>query len=144
MGVFLLVVCFIIYFILTLKIHGFPYGTGFMGIHGLSLKGFFVRWSNYFLTIVMSLSLIAIMPNKKLWFTQLGTRTMNVYLLHMAIVFPICWYFLKPYMHYWWGYVLYIVVVPLFVSVCLFSEFIDKRMQVLLTLPQRFLRKKGM
>ena len=68
---------------------------------GDNFQRFFVRWLNYLLTIVMFISLIASMPNKKLWFTKFGTRTMNVYLLHMAV--------------------------PLLLSACLFSEFIDKK-----------------
>lgn len=136
-GILLMGVCFIIYFSLTQKFSGFSFGANFKSMHGLNSTLFFVRWLNYLLTIVMSISLIAVMPNKKLWFSQFGTRTMNVYLLHMAVVIPICWILLKPYMSYWFGYVLYIMVVPLLLSACLFSEFIDKKMQVVLSMPQR-------
>lgn len=125
------------YCLLTAKFYGFPYGTGFMGTHGMNLFAFGARWANYILTIVMSISLIAIMPNKKYWFTKFGTRTMNVYLLHMAIVFPVCWYLLRPYMHYWYGYILYAVVVPSIIVVLLFSDFVDRNMQFVLSLPKR-------
>ena len=67
---------------------------------------------------------------------------MNVYLLHMAIVFPVCWYLLRPYMHYWYGYILYAVVVPSIIVVLLFSDFVDRNMQFVLSLPKRLFQGK--
>ncbi|OWV16419.1 hypothetical protein B7990_11810 [Fibrobacter sp. UWB4] len=142
MGYVLMFFCLLAYFFISLKFYGFSYGTGFTETHGFNLLVFGMRWTNYALTTVMSVSLIAIMPNKKYWFTQYGTRTMNVYLLHMSIVFPVCWCFLRPFMHCWYGYVSYAVLVPLFVIFLCFSDFVDKEMKKVLLVPKRlFLRK---
>lgn len=125
-----------------MKVNGFPYGTGFMGCHGMHINGFVFRWVNYILTILMSLSLIAIMPNKKYCFSCFGTRTMNVYLLHMAFVFPLCWFLLKPYMNCLLGYALNIIVIPTLVCAFLFSEFVDRKMQIILSMPRKMLQVK--
>ena len=141
MSFILMLFSLVSYCLLTVKFYGFPYGAGFMRTHGVNLFAFGARWANYVLTVIMSISLIAIMPNKKYWFTKFGTRTMNVYLLHMTIVFPVCWYLLRPYMHCWYGYVLYVAVVPAVVVILLFSDFVDKKMHAVLSLPERILYK---
>ena len=142
LGLFCMVICVFIYILLTMKVNGFPYGTGFMGCHGMHMNGFVFRWVNYILTILMSLSLIAIMPNKKYYFSCFGTRTMNVYLLHMAFVFPLCWFLLKPYMNSLLGYALNIIVIPTLVCAFLFSEFVDRKMQIILSMPRKMLQVK--
>lgn len=124
------------YVFLCLKWDGFCYGTGFMGTHGLSLYGAFKKWMNYILVVAMSLSVIKLMPNREYGFSRFGSRTMNVYMLHMIIVFLMSWNLLKPVMHEWYGYILYVVVVP---ALCLFlySRTVDSFMKRILGLPDR-------
>lgn len=119
---------------------GFCYGTGFMHVHGLSITGFVSKWLNFALCVALSISVIALMPNRKLPFSKYGSRTMTVYMLHMSIVFPLCWVLLRPVMFEWYGYVLYIVGVP-FVCAFLFNEKVDSIMKVILSLPDRIFNK---
>lgn len=124
----------IIYIVLCYLKHGFCYGTGFMSSHGFSVVGFLSRWLNYGLSTIMAICLIMIVPNKEIMITKYGTRTMNVYLLHMSIIFPICWWLMRPIMHEWYGYCMYIVVVPT-ICLLLFSKTVDKIMKPILSLP---------
>lgn len=61
----------------------------FIIFYGLNEYGLFVTWGLYLIRIVASTCLIAIVPNKNYWFSKYGSRTMNAYLLHMLIIFPI-------------------------------------------------------
>ena len=128
------------YLILCYFRPGFCYGTGFMHVHGLSITGFVSKWLNFALCVALSISVIALMPNRKLPFSKYGSRTMTVYMLHMSIVFPLCWVLLRPVMYEWYGYVLYIVGVP-FVCAFLFNEKVDSIMKVILSLPDRIFNK---
>lgn len=134
--VFLL--CHVAYFLLCYRFPCFCYGTGFGGSHGLSLVGFAFKWTNFIMTLTMSICLMMVMPNKELGFSRYGSRTMNVYMLHMAIIFPLSWYYLRPVMDEWYGYLLYVVVVP---SLCLilFSKRVDDVMKIILSLPNKLL-----
>ena len=53
---------------------------------------------------------------------------MNVYLLHMTIVFILCWGIGIKFMTEWYGYVFMIVIVPL-ICMMLFSYPVDKLMR---------------
>lgn len=82
------------------SVYCFPgccYETGFMNSHGLSIFGLIARWLTYAINILLSIGFIMIMPNRKIWFTRFGTRTMNVYMLHMSLIFPLCWCALTSY-----------------------------------------------
>lgn len=128
----------LLYLLLTYLFPGFCYGSGFMSSHGMSLFGFASRLMSYILNFALCFFLIAIMPDRKLWFSKYGTRTMNVYLLHMSIVFPVCWYIMRPYMHEWYGYLIYMIIVPL--ACCLlFSEKVDQLMKLFLNMPNKLI-----
>ena len=116
------------YEVLTYKIPGLCYLTGFTAHHGLSIPGFIMRWTTYILNILLSFAAIMIMPNKKFWFTKYGCRTMNVYLLHMTVVLILCWGIGINFMTEWYGYVIMIALVPLF-CMALFSSPVDKLMR---------------
>lgn len=128
----------LLYLLLTYLFPGFCYGSGFMSSHGMSLFGFASRLMSYILNFALCFFLIAIMPDRKLWFSKYGTRTMNVYLLHMSILFPVCWYIMRPYMHEWYGYLIYMIIVPL--ACCLlFSEKVDQLMKLFLNMPNKLI-----
>lgn len=119
--------------------NGFCYGTGFMQYHGMSLIGFICKWSNFILCLLLSVLVIMAMPNRKIWFSQYGSRTMNVYMLHMSIIFPFCWLLMRPIMNEWYGYILYSCGVPM-LCVLLFCKKIDYFMRPVLSLPDRIFR----
>ena len=87
----------------------------------------------------MSVCVILLMPNKQYSITRYGARTMNVYMLHMSIVFPLSWYCLRPIMDEWYGYVLYIIAVPTLCSF-LFSQEVDRFMKSILSLPDKIIK----
>ena len=132
--------CIIMYIVLTMKFHGFCYGTGFMSSHGFSILGLVSRWLNYLLCIIMSWSVIMIVPKYNTWFTQYGKRTMNVYMLHMAVIFILSFYMCRPVKHEWYAYILCIFVTPTICSL-LFSKKIDQVMSKVLNLPCLFINK---
>lgn len=107
--------------------------------YGLSIIGFISKWGNFILTLVMSVCVILLMPNKQYSITRYGARTMNVYMLHMSIVFPLSWYCLRPIMDEWYGFVLYIIAVP---TLCtfLFSQEVDRFMKSILSLPDKIIK----
>lgn len=112
---------------------GVVYKTGFTGGFGLSLKGLILRAFTYLMCIAMCFCVIYAMPDRKFWFSKYGNRTMNVYLLHMIIVFPCTWYIGALIKDTWYGHVFLIVCVPLLCMV-LFSEKVDRVMRKILLL----------
>ena len=134
----LMIIFTMVYIICCYYHYGFCYGTGFMSSHGFSLMGFINRWLNYILTLGMSVCMIMMIPNKQTVISAFGSRTMNVYLLHMSIIFPMCWWLMRPFMHEWYGYCLYVFIVP---GVCslLFSKRIDSIMKPILSYPDKLM-----
>lgn len=120
-----------IYLVANVLHPGIVYGTGFVSGFGLSISGMLIRIFTIMMCMAMCLSLIIAVPNKEYWFTKYGSRTMNVYLLHMLIVFPICWYFTAPIHDTWYGIAINAIGVPLLCTT-LFSERIDNLMRSLL------------
>ena len=133
----LFVLLTITYIVLCYYHNGFCYGTGFMGSHGLSLKGLSFRWLNYILVLIMSVCVIMFCPNRRIAITKYGSRTINVYLLHMSIIFPMCWWVMRPIMHDWYGYLIYLFAIPAVCSL-LFSSLIDSIMNPILSYPERY------
>lgn len=71
--------------------HGLAYKSGFyieMGTTTLHILFFFM---NYVFVSLIAILIIFSTPNIKFRFTHYGERTMSVYLLHMLIVFPLCY-----------------------------------------------------
>lgn len=110
---------------------GVVYETGLTYNPGLSLYHWVLRLGTYAVNLLMCICLIIIVPDKPLWFTKFGARTMNAYMLHILIVFPLSWLVLLPYMHEWWGYAAYVIGTPL-VCCILFSKPIARIMNKVL------------
>lgn len=121
----------VIYIILQSYKPGIVFHTGFTTGYSLSLLGGLSRLFTYMICIAMSIAMIVIMPNKELWFSKYGTRTMNVYLLHMCIVFPLCWYISEPFRNDLSAYILSLLIVPLLCCL-LFSKPVDSFMKKVL------------
>ena len=71
--------------------------TPFKGYASPSIRELYLRVTlriiGFIGSIVISFCFLFIVPNKKTFYTHLGEHTLNVYLLHMFIVFPIIWIF---------------------------------------------------
>lgn len=62
---------------------------------------------------IMSFCILLFIPNKEYAITKFGRNTFAAYVLHMSIIFPICWIYGIPYMNTWYGWIIYMVVTPL-------------------------------
>lgn len=62
---------------------------------------------------IMSFCVLLFFPNKQYAITPYGRNTFAPYVLHMCLVYPICWRFCIPYMNTWYGYMINMVVTPL-------------------------------
>ena len=62
---------------------------------------------------VLSICILLFTPDKKYITTKLGSRTLAPYLLHMCIVFPICWTIGLPYINTWYGIIIYMIATPI-------------------------------
>lgn len=80
-AVFVMSICILIYVIAQTSFPGIVFATGFTNGYGLHLSGLIFRLFTQIMCIIMSLSMILIIPNKQFWFTRYGSKTMNVYLL---------------------------------------------------------------
>lgn len=60
----------------------FPYSQ----LNGLGYPKFMIGILTYILAIIISICILVLIPDKKLIFTSLGSRTMNVYVLHGFII----------------------------------------------------------
>lgn len=60
----------------------FPYSQ----LDGLGYPKFMISILTYILAIIISICILALIPNKKLVFTSLGSRTKNVYIFHGFII----------------------------------------------------------
>lgn len=120
----LLLLCFLVFYLVQSHYGNFCYVTGFLNYHGFSIAGMFQKWLAIILTGLMSICVIELMPEKEYCFSGLGSRTMYAYLLHMSVIFPLSWGLFRPIMNEWYGYIVYVILVPALCLV-LFSRYIS-------------------
>ena len=77
-----------------------------------------------FMCIALSVCALLIVPNKRRWYSSMGARTKTPYLLHMSIVFPICWVFGIPLVNSSYGIAIFMIITPV-LCLWLFSEKAD-------------------
>ena len=123
-----LICCLCVFYIIESMLTDFCYQTGFMNSHGLSIIGGIERWLAFILVSLMSICTIVLTPDRKCILSTMGTRTMYANMLHMAIIFPLCWGVLNSVMFEWYGYFAYIIIVPM-ICLILFSRPISTMFQ---------------
>lgn len=99
--------------------------------YGLNLQKALEKWIMLFLGMVGCTCLIIIFPDKEYRFTKYGSRTMNVYLLHVIPIFVICWGLLYDFRYEWYGLATLFVGVPLLCTL-FFSAHVDRIMKKVL------------
>lgn len=99
--------------------------------YGFNYHAALVKWSMCLLRVIVCVCVIICIPNKKYWCSDYGSRTLNVYLLHMIPVFLLSWGILYPFRYEWWGVISLVIVVPLLCTMFL-SERVDRFMKKLL------------
>lgn len=126
-----LLICILIYVLIVTVYPQAVYDTGMVSNPGFSLSRWVLRCFTYVINTIMIMCLIFITPDKSFWITKYSSRTLNVYMLHMSVVFPLCWLIMPEFMFKWFGYLFGLLVVPA-ISCVLFSKPIDKIMNILL------------
>ena len=81
----------IIYMLMAILFDRFAYSSGFYIMPTFSIKQVFYLLTSYIFIGAICLFLINITSKKELYITKFGSRSMNVYLLHMLVVFPLSW-----------------------------------------------------
>lgn len=72
-------------------VKGFAYKSGFYLAPSSSMITVFQFFISYVFIMTICVALIQSVPNKALKISVFGSRTLNVYLLHMLVVFPVCY-----------------------------------------------------
>ena len=130
-GVILLISVFVIWWAIIYFFPGHTIATGFNGGFG-SFRGLILRIALQVTILVTGYLVLRIFPNKELWFTKYGTRTMNVYLLHAIIVLPFAFQVFPPFAEANWWLRILMIIVPTTLCIPLFSKRVDKLMRTLL------------
>lgn len=86
--------------------------TTFAHHYELLWQGIAVRALTYVACAILSITLILSMPNKQFWFTKYGSRSLTPYILHPLLLLIFCWNLAIPIMDKWYGYVFYMLVIP--------------------------------
>ena len=94
--------------------------------------GMILRMALQATILITGYLVIRLFPNKELWFTRYGVRTMNVYLLHSIIVLPFAYQVFPPFAEADWFERVMMIVLPTSLCLPLFSNVIDKIMKRLL------------
>ena len=127
-----LIFSIVVYLFLCWFIKGLSYSSGFYLVPHMSLYSILCFVVNYLFIGLICYFIIRVTPNKKFVWSAYGGRTMNVYLLHMLLVFPISYGIFSqlPYTLLW--IVLNVFIVP-FMSIFFFGDRIDKVMNCILS-----------
>lgn len=85
----LLLITLLLYVACCVKSEGLAWKSGLYIAFDSSLKDLTHMYLSYFFMLLISFLVIFSTPDRHYRFTCYGERTMNVYLLHMVIVFPL-------------------------------------------------------
>ena len=130
-------ICFsILFFIIgfNLCVRSIPYirqYDSFTKYYGLNYYAMIVKWGLYTLRLIACFCLIVLCSNKRTWYTNMGSKTLNAYLLHMVLIFPLCWGLLYELRYEWFALATAVFLIPV---LCIFfmSDRIDRLMNYLL------------
>lgn len=114
---------------------GLAYKSGFYLAFSSGLETTILTAGSYVVIVLICLLLLLSVSRKQKWYSKYGTRTMNVYVLHMIVVFPICY---GIFAHLAPSLPFRVLNSLLAVVICLmfFSNPVNKVMQALLSNPR--------
>lgn len=127
-----LLLAFVVWEIFIYYFPGYTIATGFNSGYGLSVMGLLLRISLQVTILITGYCVIQVFPNKELWFTKYGKRTMNVYLLHGIIVLPFAYQVFPPFAEADWFVRIWMILLPTVFSMALYSQPIDTMMKKIL------------
>jgi fucose 4-O-acetylase-like acetyltransferase len=102
--------------------------------------GMFIRLATYFVSLLITFIFFAMIPNRKTWYSEMGTRTINVFLFHLIFIYLIGQFI--PYKAYF-SELLAIpaaFIITLFLSGSLLGSFLEKLLNVHNIIFQLFLK----
>ncbi len=127
----ILVVAVTIYLLLCYANEGLAYQGSFYLQPQSGFRKIVLQMMSYLIIMPLCVTLVCSMPRKEVWFSRFGSRTLNVYLLHMLVVFPVCY---GIFSHLGYSVELIVLNCMLAFSICLlfFSATVDRKMKYLL------------
>lgn len=123
------------YLLLCYIIEGLAYKGSFYLSPSSSCTAIFQQVLSYPIIMSLCITLVYSMPRKQTLLSKLGTRTLNVYLLHMLVVFPLC-YGVFSHLSYNIWYVITNSVLACCLCSLFFSATVDRGMKRLLSTPK--------
>ena len=122
----------VVYLILCWFVEGLAYSSSFYLVPHMSINRILSFALSYFFIGMICYLIIRVAPKQKFKWSTYGSRTMNVYLLHMLLVFPISYGIFSqlPLTLLWFA--LNVILVPL-VAMLFFGDKVDKVMNFILS-----------
>lgn len=128
----MLLLAFVVWELFIYYFPGYTIATGFDFGYGLYVMPLLLRISLQVTILITGYCVIQVFPNKELWFTKYGKRTMNVYLLHGIIVLPFAYQVFPPFAEADWLVRILMILLPTVLCMALFSQPIDTMMKKIL------------
>lgn len=131
------IICFAILMLfvgINLYVRSIPFirkYDSFTEYYGLNFYAAIIKWGLYALRLIACFCLIVLCPNIKFWFTKLGSKTMNAYLLHMIPIFLLCWGLLYESRYEWYAIAVSVFLIPV-LSIFFMSNRVDTFMKAVL------------
>ena len=132
---FALLAVLLVYAFICWRVPGLAYKSGFYLAFSSGLSATIQTAGSYVVISLICVLLLLSVPKEQKWYSKYGARTMNVYVLHMIVVFPICY---GIFAHLTSGIPFRLLNSLLAVGICLmfFSDSVNKIMQALLSKPR--------
>lgn len=124
-----------LYVIACWSIHSFAYKSGFYLAFAGGIKSSVLTAGSYFTIILICILLLMIVTGKKKWYSKYGARTMNVYVLHMMVVFPLC-YGVFAHLPQSTPFKLFNSLIAVGICLFFFSDYVNKLIQSVLSKPR--------
>ena len=131
----LFVIVMIGYLLLCFAKEGLAYKASFYLIPSSSWQTILQIVVSYPLIMLLCISLLFSLPRKETWLSRYGSRTLYVYLLHMLVIFPLCYGVFLHLEHNVWIVVLNSLLACFFCAF-FFSDKIKYIMKLLLSKPR--------
>jgi fucose 4-O-acetylase-like acetyltransferase len=109
------------------------YGSfSYSQLNSANYPEYMIRIFTYILAIPISIFILALTPNKNLFCTKLGSRTMTVYAFHGFIIKLLVEYNFFNYINYFMDEIFIIILLSLFIVILLSSKFTDKLTKIII------------
>lgn len=128
-----LLIIFLLIYLLNNKIdYRWFYGSfTYSQLNSLGCPKYIIRMFTYILAVTTSIFILTLIPDKKLFFTKLGSRTIAVYAFHGFIIKMLVKYNFFNYINSFKSEIL-IIMLSLFIVILLSSRFINKITKIMI------------